>query len=41
MRDKGLIEACELLRRKSEWEEAYRRTPHGEPVTIADTQVKS
>ncbi len=36
LRDKDLIEARELLRRKSEWEEAYRRTPHGQPVSLAD-----
>lgn len=36
LRDKDLIEAGELLRRKSEWKEAYRRTPHGQPVNLAD-----
>ncbi len=36
LREKGLIEARELSKRKAEWEEAYRRTPHGEPVNLAD-----
>jgi len=34
LREKGLIEAGELSKRKAEWEEAYRRTPHGEPVNL-------
>ena len=37
LRDKDLIEAKELSKRKSEWEEAYRRTPHGQPVNISDS----
>ena len=36
LREKGLIEAGELSKRKAEWERAYRRTPHGKPVTLAD-----
>jgi len=27
--------AALLLMRKKEWAEAYRRTPHGSPVTLA------
>ena len=36
LREKGLIEARELSKRKAEWEEAYRHTPHGQPVDLAD-----
>ncbi len=36
VREKGLIEATELSKRKAEWEEAYRHTPHGQPVKLAD-----
>ncbi len=36
LREKDLIEARELSKRKAEWEEAYRHTPHGQPVNLAD-----
>lgn len=32
--EKHLIEARELSKRKTEWEEAYRSTPHGQPVSL-------
>ena len=28
------LSQTDLHRRKSDWEEAYRRTPHGHPVTL-------
>jgi nitrile hydratase accessory protein len=31
---KGLVMPASLLARKEEWAEAYRRIPHGEPVTL-------
>jgi nitrile hydratase accessory protein len=32
---KDLVAQLSLLMRKKEWAEAYRRTPHGSPVTLA------
>ena len=32
---KGLSDPAALLRRKEEWADAYRRTPHGEPVVLS------
>jgi nitrile hydratase accessory protein len=32
---KDLVAQLSLLTRKKEWAEAYRRTPHGSPVTLA------
>ena len=32
--DAGLVSRPSLERRKSEWEAAYRRTPHGQPVEL-------
>ena len=34
LRDKGLLGDEELRARKTAWEEAYRRTPHGKPVHL-------
>jgi nitrile hydratase accessory protein len=31
---KGLVSAEELARRKGEWAEAARSTPHGEPIEL-------
>jgi nitrile hydratase accessory protein len=31
---KGLVAGLAVLERKEEWAEAYRRTPHGQPVTL-------
>ena len=31
---KDLVVPPSLLRRKEEWADAYRRTPHGSPVTL-------
>ena len=31
---KRMAEPAVLLARKHAWEEAYRRTPHGQPVTL-------
>lgn len=30
----GLVSSDSLRQRKSEWEAAYRRTPHGQPVEL-------
>jgi nitrile hydratase accessory protein len=32
--DKGAVGQGELGERRQAWEDAYRRTPHGEPVSI-------
>jgi nitrile hydratase accessory protein len=32
---KNVVTARSLLARKQEWAQAYRRTPHGSPVTLA------
>lgn len=32
---KGLSAPAELARRKAEWAQAYRHTPHGKPVELA------
>ena len=32
--EKGLAAPAALLRRKEEWAEAYRHTPHGRPVEL-------
>ncbi len=32
--DKGLCDAPSLDRRREAWAQAYRRTPHGAPVTL-------
>ncbi len=32
--DKGLILGDELERRRQEWDEAARRTPHGQPIEL-------
>ncbi len=32
--DKGLVLTDELARRKVEWDEAARATPHGEPIEL-------
>ena len=34
--EKGLLESSELGRRKGEWAEAYRHTPHGKPVELSN-----
>ena len=31
---KGLAQPNELERRRAEWDQAYRTTPHGEPVAL-------
>ena len=33
---KGAVRPDELSARKRAWEEAYRRTPHGTPVSLSD-----
>jgi nitrile hydratase accessory protein len=33
-REKGLVDAAEISRRREQWREAYRNTPHGEPVAL-------
>jgi nitrile hydratase accessory protein len=32
--EKGLVLSDELARRKSEWDEAARATPHGQPIEL-------
>jgi nitrile hydratase accessory protein len=32
--DRGLVGAAELARRKEEWAEAARTTPHGKPIEL-------
>jgi nitrile hydratase accessory protein len=32
--EKGLIGDAELARRKAEWDEAARATPHGQPIEL-------
>ncbi len=32
--DKGLLGSAVLDQRRRDWEEAFRRTPHGEPVVL-------
>jgi nitrile hydratase accessory protein len=32
--DKGLLDSAVLDERQRDWEEAYRRTPHGQPVVL-------
>ena len=34
---KGLTDPSAMLARKEAWAEAYRRTPHGKPVELAQT----
>ena len=33
--NKGLVPSQELATRKAQWEQAYRETPHGLPVTLS------
>ena len=33
--DRGLLSAAELATRKHDWAQAYRHTPHGQPVKLA------
>jgi nitrile hydratase accessory protein len=39
--DKRLVGLPALLARKREWEEAYRHTPHGKPVTLRGAEGAS
>ena len=34
---KGVLEAASLRLRKEEWEQAYRTTPHGQPVHLKES----
>lgn len=34
--DKGLASATELVTRKQQWDDAARRTPHGEPIVLGE-----
>jgi nitrile hydratase accessory protein len=36
VREKGLASAAALRTRRRDWEEAYRTTPHGQPVTLPE-----
>ncbi len=38
---KGLSDAAMLQARKRDWAEAYRRTPHGQPVELSGEQNPS
>jgi nitrile hydratase accessory protein len=33
--EKGLVASAALDQRRHDWEDAYRRTPHGQPVIMA------
>ncbi len=37
--EKRLTEQSALLARREEWAEAYRRTPHGSPVTLRHAEA--
>ena len=39
--EKNLIAPASLLARKEEWAEAYRRTPHGQPVMLKGSEAAS
>lgn len=39
--EKGLLAAAALDRRRLDWEEAYRRTPHGQPVVLVKDVASS
>ena len=34
---KGLVSDASLVRRKTEWEDAARHTPHGKPIVLGDS----
>jgi nitrile hydratase accessory protein len=34
--EKGLLDSSALVRRKGEWTDAYRHTPHGKPVELSN-----
>ena len=34
--EKGLLDSIALVRRKDEWADAYRHTPHGRPVELSN-----
>ncbi len=34
--EKGLLDSSALERRKDEWADAYRHTPHGKPVELSN-----
>ena len=36
---KRVLDAADLVRRKADWAEAYRRTPHGRPVELRSTST--
>ena len=36
--EKGLTDSPALLERKEAWADAYRRTPHGNPVVLRQTE---
>jgi nitrile hydratase accessory protein len=38
-REKGLVDAAEISRRREEWRRAYLSTPHGHPVELTAASV--
>jgi nitrile hydratase accessory protein len=40
-REKGLVNAAEIERRREEWREAYLNTPHGQPVDLTAATRRS
>jgi nitrile hydratase accessory protein len=38
---RGLVGAAEIERRKVDWAEAYRHTPHGSPVALAASRDRA
>ena len=37
---KGLVDAAEMVRRKSEWDAAARATPHGKPIALPNRRSR-
>jgi nitrile hydratase accessory protein len=40
-REKGLVDAAEISRRREQWREAYLNTPHGEPIALTAATAHS
>ena len=38
--ERGLASSIELAQRKAAWADAYRRTPHGKPVELAEPHTE-
>ena len=40
-REKGLVDAAEISRRREEWRRAYLSTPHGHPVELTAASAEA